>query len=172
LENDAAKALNLRALVATVETLCGQVRHLGLRSEQVELFEDSVKSLGRFNPSLSALVEDHDRWQSVEEELRRIEGDLDRSLDELETSWPALKSQIEPLCAGRTEDWALKLGSYGEQLDRTLATHDPVKVRDLFRRYRERAGQRFFLVDVDLKQQCHGLRDAGKQLDVLGRFLG
>jgi len=170
--NNAAKAVNLQALVATLETVCSKVRTLGLRSEQVEVYEDRAKVLARLNLSLNPLVADHNRWQSVEEELRRIEGDLDRSLDELESSWPGLKSQIEPLCGSRADDWALKLASYGEQLDTTLKTHDPVKVRDLFGRYRDRAGRRFFNVDVDLKRECHDLRDVGMQLDMVGRFLG
>lgn len=170
--NDAARALNLEDLAASMEIVCRKLRELGLRPEQVDQFEEGVAALARLAGTLTTLVGDHDRWQWVEQELRRIEGDLARSLEELENSWPQLKSQMEPLYAGSAESWAVALKTDGEKLEVTLATQDLVKVRQCFRSYRRQAGRRFFRVDDTLKRQCHELRHAGEPLAAVLRILG
>jgi hypothetical protein len=170
--NDAARALNLPELVATMETVCRKLRELGLLPEQVDPFEEGVVALERLARSLITLVDNHDRWQSVEEELGRIEGDLARSLDELESSWPQLKLQMEPLCGSCTESWAVGLQTDGAKLEITLKNRDLVKIRQSFQSYRWQAGRRFHRIDGNLKDQCHELRDAAKPLAMVLRMLG
>jgi hypothetical protein len=170
--NEAARTLNLAELAATMETVCRKLRELGLRPDQVDQFEDGVRTLAGLAGTLTTLVNDHDRWQEAEQELRRIEGDLARSLEELELSWPYLKKQIEPLYLDRPESWALALREDGKKLELTLTTHDPVKARSSFRSYRRQAEKRFFRVDDTLKRQCHELRQAGEPLAVVLRMLG
>jgi hypothetical protein len=169
--NDAARALNLEELAAAMKTVCRKLRDLGLRPELVEQLAGGVTALERLAGSLTGLVGDHDRWQWAEQELRRIEGDLARSLEELESSWPYLKLQIEPLYASHSEGWAMVLKANGTRLDNTLASHDPVKIREHFKMYRREAGNRFFKVDDTLKQQCHELLQAGEPLDTVLRSL-
>jgi hypothetical protein len=169
--NNAARTLNLPGLVATLETVCRKLGELDLRHEQVTQFEEGVAALSRLSKLLTNLVSDHDQWQIVEQELRQIEGDLARSLDELESSWPRLKLQIEPLYAEIVDDWALTLKTYGEKLEKTLVNHDPVKARYHFRSYRRLAARRFFRVDYNLKQQCHELRQVGEPLAAVLRIL-
>jgi len=151
--------------------VCRNLRELGLRQDQVSQLDEGVKALSRLAGTLATLVGDHDRWQWVEQELRRIEGDLARSLDELENSWPHLKMQIEPLCNGNGESWAQALRSDGARLEVTLATQDEARIRHHFRSYRRQAERRFFRVDDALKRQCYELRQAGEPLAMVLRVL-
>lgn len=169
--NDAARALNLPQLAASMETVCGRLRELNLRPEQVAQFEEGVVALSRLARTLTNLVGDHDQWQLIEQDLRQIGGDLARSLEELESAWPSLKRQMEPLYLGIAERWALALKTESEKLENTLAAQDPTRVRLCFRSYRRQAERRFFRVDDALKRQCHELRQAGEPLAAVLRIL-
>lgn len=169
--NHAAHALPLEDLAGAMKTVCRRLQELGVRRELVERIAGAVMALERLAGSLTGLVTDHDRWQWVELELRQVEGNLARSVDELESSWPYLKKKIEPLYADRPESWALALKATGARLEITLTSQDPVKIRDRFKSYRRVAGDRFFKVDDTLYDQCRELIQIAEPLDLVLRTL-
>lgn len=170
--NATAKALNLSGLAASMRTVCSKLRELNVRPEQVHELETGVAALERLAESLTTLVDHHGRWQRVEQELRRIAGNLASSLEELKSSWPRLKRRIEPLYASSDERWALLLKANGENLERCLAEQEANSIECQFKMYRGRADQRFFTIDKNLKEQCRELSNTSKPLDMVMRILG
>jgi hypothetical protein len=157
--NTTARALRLPALVQALGNIRDLLALPQLDPEQVRQFEVGVAALGDLNVSLSALVGSHDRWQSVDLELRRIETTLDQDLGELELSWPDLKAMAEPLYTGDSAAWAVALQGDAAKLEAALAAGDANRIKPAFRRYRRQAGERFYRVDVELKRTCDDLRE-------------
>ncbi len=156
--NTTARALRLPALVQALGNIRNRLALPHLDPEQVHQFEVGVAALGDLNSSLSALVTSHDRWQAVDLELRRIETSLDQDLSELELSWPDLKAMAEPLYADTTAPWAVALLGDGGKLESALASEEPNRIKQAFRRYRRQIGERFYRVDIELKRTCDDLR--------------
>lgn len=170
--NSAARTLRLPALVAALNSIRGQLRQPNSDPAELRQLEDGLAGLEQLNAGLSALVSSHDRWQAIDLELRRLETTLDQDLGELELSWPDLKGMLEPLYAGRAESWAgLMLGD-GERLEQALGTGEPTKIKQLFRRFRRQASDRFYRVDVDLKRTCDELRQLVVPLASVLRVIG
>ncbi len=167
--NQAARAMRLPALVQTLSQVSENLASLDLDSEKVGQFKTGVEALSNLDRALIALVGQHDQWQDIDVELRRLETAIDQDLEELEMSWPDLKTKATPLYDGLADEWAVAIKKEGDSLDETLASNNPVKVKRAFRSYRRRAGDRFYRVDVDLKTLCGELRKIGAPLaSVLG----
>ena len=169
--NAAARALRLATIQQAMASIRVELRRLHLGPEQVQQFEVGVRALGDLSRHLAALVDDHDSWQAIDLELRRIEAVMGHDLGELELSWPDLKAKVEPLCRDNAASWVEALHKDGDCLDRALAAHNPIKIRQSFQRYRRHAGNRFFQVDTDLKALCHELRSLGEPLSATFRML-
>ena len=162
--NDAAKNLHLPTLVRAMATIRDELKGIDLDSERLHQFEGGVDALGGLNRSLSVLVGDHDRWQAMDDELRWVEALLDLDTVELEMAWPDLRVMVEPIDTGRGDDWSTNLRAAAERLDHALAARDPVKIRARFRHFRRQAGDRFYRVDLALKNLCDELRTIGEPL--------
>jgi hypothetical protein len=161
---DAARALGLPALVEAMACISDSLGRPDLDLGKVGQFEDGVDALVSLENSLTILVDDHDRWQAVDAELRRIEATLGHDTTEIEWSWPDLQARTAPLHSGSTEEWAESFRKESHRLDSALADKDQARIRSSFRRYRRRAGNRFHDVDVDLKRLCEDLRHIGDPL--------
>ena len=168
--NQAARDLALPDLTRAMASIRDQLRSLDLDAEKVRQFEVGVETLGRLDGTLTALVDDHDRWQAAELELRLIESNPDQSLEALEYSWSQVKEKVQPLAEGSDEPWAVTFREEGEKLGRAIEAQDAAKARLRFRGCRRQAGTRFHAVDLMLKDQCDELRKAGEPLaEVLRR---
>ncbi len=162
--NAAARALRLVAIERSMLSIRKDLRRLKLAPQQVRRFESSVTALGDLGEHLARLVEDHDRWQAIDLELRRIEAVMAHDLDEIRTSWPELRAKVDPLCQQSGAAWAEWLRRDSRDLDKALASKNPSQIRQSFQRYRRRVGNRFYQVDTDLKSLCHELRFVGHPL--------
>jgi hypothetical protein len=154
----AARGLRLPALVQALTHLRDNLSLFKLDPEKVRLFEVGVAALAGLNDDLAIMVDDHDQWQAVDCELRRIEDHLEQNIKELFWSWPDLKIRMESLYDASIEPWALLLKADGEKLTDAIATEDFTRIKQYFRRYRSRAGHRFHRVDKKLKELCNVLR--------------
>jgi hypothetical protein len=153
-----ARTLPLPVLVATLRRLREQLVKLELDTAKMAQFESGVEALSTLSQQLNELLHEHDSWQDIERELRRIEASLRLDITELEMFWNDLKQKVEALCDISIEEWALALKKDGAVLHASLAVHEPVRVREAFWRYRRQAGDRFFRVDTELKRLCDRLR--------------
>jgi hypothetical protein len=110
---------------------------------------------------LSSLIDDHDNWQALDVELRRIEGSIERDMMEFEMSWPDIKLKAGPLYMDVPEEWANALKKESDVLDDECKAKNPLKVRRGFRSYQRRVTDRFYRVDVQLKTLCSDMRQIG-----------
>jgi hypothetical protein len=110
---------------------------------------------------LSSLVDNHDRWQALDVELRLIEASIEHGLLELETSWPQVKLMVEPLYTADPDTWVDALKREDAALEEALSARNPVKIRSSFHSYHRRVILRFYQVDTDLKVLCGHLREVG-----------
>ena len=170
--NEVARALRLPALLTALTNVRDHLVRFELESAKVRQFETGVDALAKLDRGLATLVEDHDRWQVIDLELRRIEAAMRQNTMELEMSWPDLKAMVEPMHSGVEEEWAGSLAADAQALDEAVAQEHPAKIRRFFWRYRRQAGDRFFRVDVDLKNLCEDLRDVGDPLTSVMKVLG
>jgi hypothetical protein len=161
--NAAARALRLPALVQALTYVRDSLARPELDAEKVRQFEAGVEALTSLNQSLNALVHEHDQWQAVDLELRRIEANLGSDTTELELSWPELKVMAAPLYSS-AEEWARTLRADCEKLDSATAAQDIARIRQGFQRYRRQTGDRFYRVDANLKRLCDDLREIGDPL--------
>jgi len=130
-----------------------------------------IEGLARVSANLAASVEEHDRWQELDGELRLFDETFESELSDQEWAWQRIKKRAEPLYLGRVESWAVGLTGRSRKLDAMILEHDSTGAREAFRMFRRQADQRFYLVDKNLKALCTELRTIGDELDrVLGKI--
>ncbi len=162
--NAAARALRLAAIEQAMASIRKDLRQAKLPPKKVRRFENGVTALGDLGDHLVRLVEDHDRWQAVDLELRRIETAMNHDLGEIRSSWPELRAKVDPLCQQSGAAWAERIRRDARDMDLALTSANPTHIRQCFLRYRRRVGNRFYQVDADLKSLCHELRYVGQPL--------
>lgn len=162
--NVAAGALRLPELVKTLRRVRDSLTGLKLDEEKLDQYKRGVSHLVRLNRGLTSLRNDHDQWQEVDCELRRIESSLGQDTQDLEWAWPRLKELTEPLCSQTDEQWAIQLKTDAETLEHAISAQVPAMTRRLFKVYRRKAGDRFYRVDKSMKSLCDDLRSVGEPL--------
>ena len=162
--NHAARALRLPALWNALGRVCNDLNSLNLDPDNVKAFQSGVDALSKMESALSDLVDSHDRWQTLEVELRLIESSVEQDLDQLEMDWPNVKQKAEPLYLLFAYEWASALKQESNALDEALSNKNRVAVRRSFHKYQRRAINRFYQVDLELKALCGNLRQVGVPL--------
>jgi len=169
--NAAARAIRLPDLVEAITCVCENLFDLDLDAAKVGQFQSGMQALTQLLHRLSGLVDEHDAWQVVDLEMRRIEATMGQDCEELEMSWPALKARTEPLYNSNSADWAGSFRKDASDLDAALQVANPARVKRSFRCYRRRAGSRFHQVDLELKRLCEELNQVGEPLDAVMRMI-
>lgn len=164
-----AEALPLAVLVQHMSKIRNRLINVTLASQEAEKirqFQEGVTALATMEQTLTSLIGNHYEWQTIDLELRRIEGTLEKDAFELEMSWPDVQVRLEAQCGDYEEKWAIALKQDAEKLDSALKAQSPNSrlCRRFFRSYRRRASERFYKIDVDLKKFCGQLRAVSKPL--------
>jgi hypothetical protein len=144
---------------------------LDLDPDKMGQFETGVVTLASLSHNLTTLVDDHDQWQAVDVELRRIAGNMRQDAVELKMSWPDLQAMFEPLYNSSSSEWVASFKRDSDQLDSAIATENPARIRRYFRRCRGQVGVGFHRVDLDLKRLCEDLRRVGEPLTSVMRMI-
>jgi hypothetical protein len=168
--NAAARALRLPELVEEMSRLSDSLVQLDTEPARVRQFQAGVTALADLDDSLASIVDDHDCWQVVDIELRQIESGMGQESEAVEMSWPYLKVKAEPLYRDREESWAVSLKQVSDHLDGALEVQHPVRIRRFFRLFRRQAGERFYRVDLALKELCEDLQRVGEPLALVMRM--
>lgn len=167
-----ARALRLADLLGAMEVVRSKTTHPDVDKEKVRQLETGINNLAKLQKTLELLIKTHDRWQIVDNDMRRIEALLTQSTSELEISWPDLNEKIESLCRDQTETWAQSLKAESDKLNTNIKTQDKGKIKQSFRRYRRLASDQFYRVDLALKNLCQDLRRVGDPLSSVLRIIG
>jgi hypothetical protein len=169
--NAAARTLRLSELVGALAEISKVLNELKIDPAKVEKFNEGFSMLQNMDQRLNILLTDHEKWQSIDIEMRRIDSLIEQDLTELEMSWDDLKVQFSPLYLNLTEAWAVSIQGYANQLDQFLAANNPAKIRQAFRNFRHESASHFFQVDLNLKALCSELRLIGEPLTAIVRRL-
>lgn len=133
----------------------------------LRLIRDGAQALTNLDQRLHGLVNDHNNWQTLEDELRRIENTLLEDLTELQLSWLDIQAIGKRIFQSRTEDWAVELQTISAELTVALNDNAIIKIKRTFRRFRSQSGRRFRQVDLDLLNLTQELRALGDSLNLL-----
>jgi hypothetical protein len=169
--NTAARNLRLPALRRAMERIEEHLRTQAPDPGRLAQFQGGLDALAALERQLAALVEEHDRWQDLEVELRRVDGSLSQGPLELQYSWPYVRGQATPLYQGRGADVAAAFAEPAAALDAAVAAGDALEMARHFRRFWRLAGDAFFQVDVTLKRLCEQLRQVGEPLSLVLNLL-
>ncbi len=165
-----ATALRLDALEQAMQTISTKLSTTDLKLDSmVEEIANGVKALGDLDERLKVLVKEHNAWQEIDDELRRVEASLSQSIDELDDAWFDLEPMARDLAAGQSAEWATELNDVVDKLDEALRDKVVVTVRRLFRRFQSQVRRRFRQVDLELLTLCQDLQRVGESLDLLLR---
>lgn len=166
--NLAAKSLRLPTLLRAMEQISDHLGELDLDPGNIEQFEAGVDTLSILNQGLEIFVKEHDQWQLVDMELRRLDTTSRDNTDQIIREWRYVQEAVHSASGDAQDQWVMALVKYESQLETAIKQQDPVQVRRFFRLYRRQAGERFFQVDVRLKRLSGELRLVS---DPLAKFL-
>lgn len=166
-----ANALRLDNLEKAITFICDNLSasQFGSKLELVAHIKEGATALGGIDINLGSLTSEHDAWQDIDDEMRRVEATLDSGIEELEDAWADLEPMALKLIDGHTEEWATSIGKVINDLRDAINDGIIVKARRLFRRFRSQTGRRFRQVDLELLSLCHDLQKVGESLDLLLR---
>ncbi len=166
-----ANALRLDNLEQAITVICDNIdaSEFGNEFELITQIKEGGGALDGIDENLKQLTTEHDAWQDIDDELRRVEATLDSGIEELEDAWYDLEPMARKLIDGRTEKWAIDIDEVTNSLGEAIDDASIVKARRLFRRFRSQTGRRFRQVDLELLGLCHNLQKVGESLDLLLR---
>lgn len=154
-----AESLISSELSQKMQRLLVQLQRLNLDSQKVYQFEQGVQALTELGERLRILVQDHNAWQLIDRQLRRIDENIGKDFSELEVSWSKLKARVDPMYENSQEDWAVALHRYADRLNQAILDGNATHMGTFFGHYRREIGQHFFRVDANLKYVCGKLAD-------------
>ncbi|HJZ48537.1 MAG TPA: hypothetical protein VKE41_15280 [Roseiflexaceae bacterium] len=131
---------------------------------QLDDFRHSVTALHDLDERLTEAVRLHSAFQELDDELRRVEGALESSLDELIAAWPDLAPMSRAICTGGSAEWAAQMSALCADVEQALAG-DSMRLRRAFGRYRSNTTVCFNRVDYNLRDLCAELQHIGAPLD-------
>lgn len=167
----AAEALLFTELTDALSAVSKNLNCLGFESSATSDIEVSIQALATLNELLQQSVRNHQQWQTIDDELRRVESNLRTDISELELAWPDLQMMTVNTYGNSSADWALTLTQMWSDLESALTNRVLDKVRPQFRKYRRRASRRFRQVDDELLGLCNGLEKVGASLNLLLKAL-
>lgn len=162
-----AGVLRLDTLEQAMQTISNSLAESDYAQETISEVQNSVSALSGLHERVNDLVREHNAWQELDDELRRVEGTLNQGIDELIDAWYDLEPMTQNLVKGITDEWATNLAEVCEELGKALTDGTAVIVRRLFRRFRSQQGRRFRQVDMDLLNMARELQEVGESLELL-----
>jgi hypothetical protein len=162
---DTARGLPLMELETGMASIRAQLNSADLPVDEARRFAEGVTALAELREGVQALCAEHDAWQEIDAQMRRIETQLGQDLSDLEFSWEGLRRKLAARCAMAQKPWAAGLTEEMDKLDSALAAGLPARIIQAFRRCYSKAGARFYDVDFELKELCDELRKVGAELD-------
>jgi hypothetical protein len=171
---EAARRLRLASLVYAMLGVGEQLNRPELNPVHLGQFVSAINHLADFYYILETLKREHNRWQNVDNHLRRIQDNLkvsENDISELENSWPQLSDLAEEIFHGRAEVWATKLEAYAADVQDAILRGDIHAAKLGFQNFNSQANMQFIRVDTALLSVCEDLRLVGNSLASVVNFL-
>jgi hypothetical protein len=161
------RELRLGEVVAALRSVYDSIQHRATRASLEEL-DQLVASLDRQHRQLEALVQEHDQWQGVGNELRLVIGNPRLSREEAQLSWDLVRSRLAVMLdAAADATWVSIVRPAVTKVERTLEQGTGKNHISCLRGLWRRCNQRFVDVDKQLLRTCEELQRAGDTLDAL-----
>jgi len=168
---DSAKKLDLPRLLNALKKISDQLQSLNLDESKTKDFQEGLTALTRLTTTLDSMLKDHDAWQALDSEIRIVDVLQDVDQGALVASWTSLKRHVSPLYLNIAAEWATNLQDRCDRLEEALKSNNPKTIRRAFKGFWRETNQRFYEVDVELKDLCDSLRQIGEPLNaILRRF--
>lgn len=170
-----AQALRLPSLVTAItkirDSIQEQSSNWELDLDKLSEFQTGTIALEQLKQSLTWVIPTHDRWQEIDIELHRIEGDLEGDIEELELSWLDIKGIIESQYDYLEQTKIESFCRDGARLEQAIKAQNPAKINRSFRLIRRLAGLHFDEIDGSLRRLCSELRRVGEPLNSVLKML-
>lgn len=176
-----AQSLPLQKVVQALQSAHRSLVRSAPDSTALLVMGQKVGALDALQHQLTALLDEHNRWQGIDNELRMlVDNPTGSDREAIESSWPLIRTSVADLLksVGDRPAWAAGLGQIGEKIDGELASQGSsekesergtARVQRLIGDYFRSATRRFEDVDKMLLKTCEKLEQEGKTLDsVLG----
>ena len=167
-----ASALRLDNLEKAITTISSSLAEAEVKMDSmVDEVISGKSALAGLDERLKALVREHNAWQTIDDEIRRVKAAVSQNnLDELEDAWYDLEPMtLELVDAHNGAEWTANLSKVMAELKPAIEQQLNSKVRRLFMRYHTYVGHRFREVDLELLSLCTELQRVGEQIDLLLR---
>jgi ribosomal protein L10 len=116
-----AKHLDLENLTRTLESLSDKLDGHRLDPEKLKQFEEGIAALGRLSVELIKMIDNHDRWQEQDTNLRRIDELPDEQFEqELDWSWEDVRDRTRGLSSGGPEPWEALIADKTAELGQVI----------------------------------------------------
>jgi hypothetical protein len=135
----------------------------------LEEVQNGVMSLGGLEERLAKLVREHNAWQEIDDEVRRVKSSITIGTEELEDAWFDLEPMTRDIINGQPDEWATSLSEVTDILGEAINDQGTVTVKRTFLRYQSQIGRRFRQVDLELLTLCQELQRIGESLDIVLR---
>ena len=138
-----ASALRLDNLEQAITTISTNLSEADVTMDNmVDEMQSGKSALAGLDDRLKELVREHNAWQNIDDEVRRVKASLiQNTIDELEDAWfdlqPMTQERIE---AHSEEEWTKNLAKVMEQLEPAIEKQVVSKARRLFMRYHTYVG--------------------------------
>jgi hypothetical protein len=162
-----AAILRLDTLEQAMLTISANLAKSDYGQDTIAEIQKGVNALSGLNGRVTNLVRDHNAWQELDDELRRVEGTLNQGIEELTDAWFDLEPMTHNLYNGQSDTWATNLAQVCTSLDEALQEGTAIKIRRFFRRLRSQEGRRFRQVDFELLSLVQELQEVGESLELL-----
>ncbi len=123
-----ANVLRLDTLEQAMQTISSSLAQSNYAQDTISEVQNSVSALSGLNERVKNLVREHNSWQELDDELRRVEGTLNQGIDELINAWYDLEPMTLNLVEGVNDEWATNLAEVCGELGEAVADGTAVAV--------------------------------------------
>jgi hypothetical protein len=132
---------------------------------EIESFGAGVSAMTQHAGQLRVLRLVHDRWQDLDDHLRREQAQLGEDIARPKRQWERVVKPRVLAFAAAEAPWAAKLRARAERLDAAFAAASAADVEFAYDELRSSVITQFGEVDIDLRNVCGRLADAGGPMD-------
>jgi hypothetical protein len=146
--------MDLRELFRGLMSIGDEMARLQVAADDVRTYTAGGRDLGRLDRELDDLMKQHDRWQGIDGQLRRIENNWKGHPRELDAAWPklykALQEQLDFVAPSHRAD----LRDAVRKVVKVLGQAGSVPQEDAFQYLRSQAIDWFKTLDEILLARC------------------
>lgn len=130
--------------------------------------KDGAAAFKDLEEKLNRHVRNHNDWQRLDDELRRIDTLINIDVSDLVKTWRYIEETADELYGDSSEFWAKELRRSSNQLSQAIRDEQPhLTVMQYYHGYRKQVSRRFRKIDDDLLNLCENLLRIASELSII-----